>query len=200
MHIFQAKQPLAWGQLDLPLLGLSRDWDGNAIDPPAAFSLADDGRHLWFVAHHRSPASIHPTATPGRFMPELWQYDCAELFLGDPASGRYLEFNLAPNSAWWSCEFTAPRSRAEEIDIAMPDVATFAELTADGAWLVAMAIPTDLLRARLNYGSTSTANVTFILGSPNQKFISAANMGDGPLDFHQPEKFPTVSFTPIPSM
>ncbi|RYD48822.1 MAG: hypothetical protein EOP83_25990 [Verrucomicrobiaceae bacterium] len=127
-------------------------------------------------------------------MPELWKYDVAELFLTDPTSGRYFEFNLSPNAAWWSCEFTAPRQRAEETDIAFPDVTTYAELAPDGGWVAAMSIPLDLLEARLNFGETTKLNVTFILDSPEQRFLSVANLGEGEPDFHRPERFSPVKF------
>jgi hypothetical protein len=138
---------MAWGELDVPLFGLGQDWYGNAADPQAAFCVAVDPRMLWFVASHGKAARLHPAARPGRFTPELWKHDVAELFLTDPTSGRYFEFNLSPNGAWWSCEFTAPRVRAEPVEIAFPEVATFAELAPNGGWVAAMAIPRDLLEA-----------------------------------------------------
>ncbi len=181
----------------MPLLGLEKDLAGAAVDPPAAFSLVMDPAHLWFVATHRKPAQLHPDARPGGFQAELWRHDVAELFLVDPVSGRYLEFNLSPNGAWWSCEFTAPRVRADEVDIAMPDVATFSELAADGTWVAAMALPLDLLRARIDFGEKTRANVTMILESPAQRFLSAADMGPGEPDFHQPDRFTELSPTPL---
>ena len=197
MTIFTSGRPLQWGELDVPMLGLEKDWFGNPLQPPAAWCLAMDPRRLWFIAHHRRPATLHPQARPGLFQAELWRHDVAELFLADPASGRYFEFNLAPNAAWWSCEFTAPRVRAEETDIAMPEVATFADLAADGSWVAAMALPLDLLRARLGFGPATRANVTMILESPAQRFITAADLGAGDPDFHLPDRFPTVHFAPL---
>ncbi len=197
MTIFTSLQPMAWGALDVPLLGLESDLAGTAVDPPAGFSLVTDPTHLWFVATHRKPAQLHPDARPGGFQAELWRHDVAELFLADPVSGRYLELNLSPNGAWWSCEFTAPRVRADEADIAMPDVATFSELAADGTWVAAMALPLDLLRARIDFGKKTRANVTMILESPAQRFLSAADMGPGEPDFHQPDRFTEVQMTPL---
>ncbi len=194
MTIFTSPDPLHWGGLDLPLLGLATDWHGAAVEPAAGFSLAMDGSRLWFVAHHRKPADLHPLARPGGFQSGLWRHDVAELFISDPRSGRYFEFNLAPNGAWWSCEFTAARVRAEEAEIAMPEIATFAEMAADGAWLAAMAIPLDLLKARLDFGRQSRGNVTFILESPAQRFLTAAVLGSGEPDFHRPEGFPQLVF------
>jgi hypothetical protein len=194
MTVIRCANPLVWGELDLPLFGISKDWYGSALTSQAAFCVAVDPRSLWFVASHGKPAKLHPAARPARFVPELWKYDVAELFLTDPTSGRYFEFNLSPNAAWWSCEFTAPRQRAEEADIAFPDVATYAELSPDGGWVAAMAIPLDLLEARLNFGEGTKLNVTFILGSPEQRFLSVANLGEGEPDFHRPERFSPVKF------
>ncbi len=198
MTIFTSTDSLHWGELDVPLLGLAKDWHGTPLQVAAGFSLAMDARRLWFIAHHRKAADLHPQARPGMFLAELWRHDVAELFLADPVSGRYFEFNLAPNGAWWSCELTAPRVRAEETDIAMPEVATFSDMAPDGAWIAAMAIPLDLLRARLDFGTQTRANVTFILDSPGQKFVTAADLGAGEPDFHRPEKFPQVVFAQLP--
>lgn len=197
MTIFTSPHPLMWGELDVPMLGLSKDWHGVPVDPPAAFSLAMDDQRLWFIAHHRKAADLHPLARPGVFQAELWKHDVAELFIADPASGRYFEFNLSPNGAWWSCEFTAPRVRAEETDVIMPDVATFSDMAPDGAWVAAMAIPLDLLKARLDFGNHTRMNVTMIVGSPDQRFITAADLGGGNPDFHLPDRFPEITTAPI---
>lgn len=198
MTIFTSPKPLIWGELDVPLFGLQKDWHGGSLEIAAGFSLVSDSERLWFIANHRQPARIHPKARPGGFLAELWKYDVAELFLADPASGRYLELNLAPNGAWWTCEFTGPRMRAEAVDIAMPDVATFSEMSPDGSWLAAAALPLDLLKARLNFSQETRINVTMILNSPEQKFLSACDLGAGEPDFHQPGKFGQVRFTPLP--
>lgn len=197
MLILRSAQPLQWGDLSLPVWGLQSDWFGNALASPMMFSLAEDGQRLWFVAAGKSPAKIHPQARPGGFMAELWRYDCAELFLADPSSGRYFEFNLAANGAWWSAEFLAPRQRAESNDIAFPEAATFAELSPDGGWMSAIAIPLDLLKARLGWSDSSLINVTFIVNSPGQRFLTSTRLpGDSP-DFHQPAHFSSFRYHPL---
>ena len=198
MTVFTSPQRLIWGDLDVPLFGLAKDLDGILLQEPATFSLVVDAQHLWFIASHRKSARLHPQARPGRFQAELWRHDVAELFLFDPVSGRYFEFNLAPNGAWWTCEFIAPRVRADLAEIAMPEVATFSELSADGSWVAAMAIPVDLLKARLNFGNETHVNVTMIIESPVQKFISATDLGPGEPNFHQPAQFPKICFQPLP--
>jgi hypothetical protein len=194
MHIVRATKVLEWGALDVPLFGISTDWYKKTFDPPAAWCVSVDEERLWFIASHGRPAKLHPEARPGRFLPELWKHDVAELFLADPVSGRYLELNLAPNAAWWSCEFTQPRQRATAEDVAIPDVETFAELAPSGGWVAAMSIPLDLLRARIDFGENTRGNVNFILHSPEQRFLTAAELGGGEPDFHQPEGFPKLTF------
>ncbi|KAB2638399.1 MAG: hypothetical protein DVB26_08100 [Verrucomicrobia bacterium] len=198
MTIFESTRPLAWGELNVPLFGLTHDWHGERVEPAAGFALVSDARRLWFVASHRRPAALHPQARPGHFQAQLWRYDVAELFLADPRSGRYFEFNLAPNGAWWTCEFTGPRQRTEALDIAMPEVATFSDLAADGSWVAAMALPLDLLRARLDLGPATRANVTFVLESPQQRFLTAAKLASAEPDFHRPGEFSAISRVPLP--
>ncbi|MEN9974974.1 MAG: hypothetical protein RLZZ282_980 [Verrucomicrobiota bacterium] len=197
MTIFTSSRRLEWGALDVPMLGLRHDWHGVALEPPAAFALATDAQRLWFIAHHRRPARLHPQSRPGCFQSQLWDYDVAELFIADPVSGRYFEFNLAPNGAWWSCEFTAARVRAEPIDILMPEIATFSDMATDGSWLAALAIPLDLLKARVDFGPRTRVNVAMVLESPAAKYVSAAHMGGQEPDFHQPECFHEIVFTPL---
>ena len=199
MTIFESERPLVWGELDVPLFGLAQDWHGERVEPAAGFALVSDAQRLWFVASHRRPAVLHPQARPGLFQADLWRYDVAELFLADPRSGRYFEFNLAPNGAWWCCEFTAPRLRAEATDLAMPEVATFSDLAADGSWVAALALPLDLLRARLDFGPATRANVTFILETPRQRFLSATRLEAATPDFHRPGDFAAISRVPLPA-
>ena len=196
MNIEVADKPLRWGELDMNLFGIESDWYGQKLAKPATFGLAVDRDYLWFVAGHQQPASIHPEARPGGFQAELWKYDVAEFFLLDPATGKYLEFNLAPNGAWWSAMFTAPRVREDEKDIPFPNVATYADLAPDGSWMTAAALPLKHLRPMLNFGDSSKMNVTFILGSPEQKFLTAAKLmeGGGEPDYHLPDKFKDVTF------
>jgi len=194
MNIEIADQQLHWGQLDLSLFGINKDYHGNPINPPIAFAFAIDHTNLWFVASHQKPATIHPDARPGLFQQELWKHDVAEFFILDPTTGHYLEFNLAPNGAWWAAEFTAPRTRAHAKDKIIPDVGTYADLAPDGSWMAAAAIPLKYLRKKFNFNKNSHLNAAFIINSPDQTFITAAPLGSGEPDFHQPQKFKQANF------
>jgi len=194
MNIQVADKPLRWGELDINLFGIEKDWHGEKFAKPLTFGLAVDRDYLWFVAGHQEPANVHPLARPGEFQPELWKYDVAEFFLLDASTGKYLEFNLAPNGAWWSSVFAAPRVRESEEDKAFPGVAKFAELAPDGSWIAAAALELRHLREQLHFGDGSRMNVSFIVNSPEQKSASATDLGTGEPDFHQPDKFKKVNF------
>ena len=197
MVILRSLEPLVWGALDLPLLGINSDWHGTSFDPPAGFSLAVDPQRLWFIAGHSRPAELHPDARPGRFQPELWRHDAAELFLADPDSGRYLELNLAPNGAWWSSTFRTARVTADDAATPPTGVECHATLTPDGTWMAAMSVPVAELEQRIAFGENTTANVCMILGSPEQRFLSVADLGGGEPDFHRPDRFPKLRFHPL---
>ena len=198
MQLFTHDSPLEWGTIDLPLLGISGDWHGRPLNPPAAFTLASDESKLWFVATRQAPATIHPDAEPGAFTPEQWKYDVAELFIADAEGGGYLEFNLAPNGAWWACKFDSVRKATPIQPDFQGAVTTHHDAPQPGAWLAALVIPIAFLREHAGFGTGSRANVTFILNSPAQTFHTASKLpGDEP-DYHQPQAFQPLLPTATP--
>ncbi len=189
MQIFKSIAPLAWGELDIPLLGITTDWFGKPVTPPLAFSLAADSDRLWFVATRQAPASGHPDGMPGEFTPELWKHDVAEVFISDPEGKSYLEFNLAPNGAWWAAKFSATRQLAGSQPDFRSHVEAYADTTEPGSWLAAISIPLNFLHDQVSFAPGSPVNASFILNSPKQTFHTAAKLpGDEP-DFHQPAAF-----------
>jgi len=189
MQLFQCDATLVWGGLDLPVMGISSDWHGVALRPPLCFTLAADPSNLWFVATRQAPATCSPGTEPGSFAEGLWEHDVAELFLANPTTGAYLEFNLAPNGAWWAAKFSAPRIRAK----AQPDfpsiVTSHWEDISYDTWCAAICIPLTLLEKEIGFGAETTANATAILNSPLQTFHSAHKLPGTEPDFHQPASF-----------
>jgi len=189
------KGALSWDDLDLPMSLIRHDWNGSQLDVPVTFGLALDDTRLWFVAGCESPALVHPESAPGQYTPGLWRYDVAEFFLADPDTGRYLEFNLAAHGAWWSALFLAPRMPAAEED-KLPGVKTYAKNLHGGGWIAAAAIPLEVLRERVGLGEDSRMNVTFIIDSPEQKYLSVNPPQGGEPDFHQPALWTQVEIRP----
>lgn len=198
MTIFTTEKPLEWGELDVPLIGLDRDWYGRELAVPAGYCLIEDGESLWCLAHHRAPAVVHPSARPGKFQAELWKYDVAELFIADPSTGRYLEVNFAPNGAWWTCEFVGVRQRKLAEDREFFGVETYGDMAEDGSWVAAIRLPLAGLRECVGYGVETRMNFTMILESPEQRFVTAAKLSEGEPDFHLPGQFPKVQKLPLP--
>ena len=192
MHIERKKKSLEWGNLDVALFAATHDWDRVALDVPVGFSFAIDDKNLWFIVSRAKVATLHPDSRPGKFMPELWKYDVAEFFLTNPNNGRYLEFNLSPNGAWWAAEFSGPREGMGEAPL--QGVETFAELSKEGSWLVAAKLELSMLQDRFAFSPDSKLNATFIIDSPEQKFVSVTDLGKGKPDFHQPDKFKEANF------
>ncbi len=193
MRFFQSDATLVWGRLDLPVMGMNTDWYGAELLPPLCFTLATDPTHLWFVAARQAPATCFPGAEPGSFTEGLWEHDVAELFLADPKSGAYLEFNLAPNGAWWAAKFIAPRVRAVEQPDFPSIVTSRWEDVAAGAWCSAIRVPLAVLEKEIGFGAETTANVTAILNSPHQTFHSAHKLPGAEPNFHQPGSFIRIS-------
>lgn len=192
MVIEKKTAPLQWGELDLALFGIDKNWQGEPLETPAGFGMAMDDENFWFVATRNKTATTHPDAYAGKFTPELWKYDVSEFFIYDPLSERYLEFNLAPNAAWWCAEFTAPRQRAYADDIEMIGVRAYSDLSPDGSWVTAVSIPLDILKTRINFGESSKMNVSFIIDSPAQQFLTANPAHGEEPNFHQVELFKPV--------
>ena len=71
---------------------------------------------------------------------------------------------------------------------------TFADLDPDGAWLAAARLELPMLQDRFAFSPDTKMNAAFIIGSPEQQFVSVADLGDGEPDFHQPDKFRAVEF------
>lgn len=200
MQLFTSDNALEWGALDLPLLGISTDWHGGELDPPAAFTLAQDDTNLWLVATRQAPAKSHPDAEAGAFTSGLWKYDVAELFIADSEGTGYLEFNLAANGAWWACKFDSVRKPAPVQPDFVRAVTTHHDPIHPGSWLAALVVPIAFLKENSGFGDRSRANVAFILNSPDQTFHSASSLPGLEPDFHQPDSFTQLTARERPSL
>ena len=173
-----------------PLASLKHDWFGNLIAPAVSYGFALTQDELVFRAERGSSAVCHPEARSGIFKAELWRYDCAEFFLSDPVTGNYLEFNLSPNGAHWACLFGAPLERISElVDIGI----TSAGAASDDSWQATGRVPRGWLEETLHFSSESRLNATFILDSPEQRFLTAAKLGGAEPNFHQPAGFGPIT-------
>lgn len=179
---------------------LTLDTDGNCHPSLAAeYALCLEERpidektepHLTFRFRAALPFDALPDTQCGVFTSNLWQRDCAEFFLCNPATGRYVEFNLNPHGAWWSASFNAPRAhrRDEPFQDAHCSAASFTDNQSNDSaetWSATISIPLKALETVLETSIVNlTANVTAILSTPNQIFLTAAPLGGEEPDFHR---------------
>lgn len=195
--IYQSNQHLAWGEIDIPILGLRQDWFGSPINPNLGFCLIQDPDFLWFIATRQALHTSPVNSKCGDFIEGLWDFDVAELFLSNPSNGHYLEWNLSPNGAWWAASFSAPRSRITSLERWQSMVKTFAFTDHSQLWCAAIQIPVTILQDEIHFSSESCANVSAVLHEPDPKFISFNPLPGKSPDFHQPSAFSKIIFTPL---
>jgi hypothetical protein len=132
------------------------------------------------------------------FVEGLWEADVVELFLLNPNTGFYVEFNLGPRGAWWFCSFDSPRKRTPVGPVPIPGVKTYSAPSETG-WDSTLTVPLGSLPLELAFAAGVTkGNINFCLGTP-QQFITLADLGDGEPDFHRPDKWIALKKILIPS-
>jgi hypothetical protein len=197
MQIFTSEKPLEWGKLDLPMMGLNADWFGDQLESPSTFTLAKDPESLWFISIFPKSAHIHPMASPGQFTPELWKYDVAELFLANPETGEYLEFNLTSKGAWWASKFASIRLPCQKQPYFIENIQPHHDKCQNDYYVSGLQIPIIFLQKEIDFGFITRGNVTIIRNSPKQLFLSASKLPGLQPDFHQPDSFKNLSFIPL---
>lgn len=153
-----------------------------------SFSLAagDHGIRLEF-------RSSEPTLCSSEqgFVEGLWRFDCGELFLLQPTTGKYLEINLAPNGAWWSCVFSGVRVRDGET--LSPQLEHITADYSENGWRASFDLSWREIERCLGSAENLLGNVTLILGGcpdanpPLENLHSIAKLGA--VDFHRPHEW-----------
>ena len=174
--------------MDATLHLIERDWHGEPVPGSPRWSLALEGSDLVLRGEVDTAPVRVAEDREGRFLEGLWEGDVVEAFLLNPATGYYLELNLAPGGAWWACGHTAPRVRAASGGSPMGGVRASA-LAVDQGWSAVLRIPLASLPPELAFDpATTRGNVTFCLGRP-RRYLTVAELGGGTPDFHRPERW-----------
>jgi hypothetical protein len=147
------------------------DWFGAPSKRgPLSSSVSVSRSRVWWAFWCDGRVSTIETAVPGEPFEGLWQFDVAELFVADAVGGRYLEWNLGPQGAWWGCTFESYRVRRSVVDGRELDVKTYAERNTRG-WRGAMSYrrgPDGSL-----FGAPQHIQCCAIMDSPLQTFFSS---------------------------
>ncbi len=177
---------------DKQWIEIKTDWFYQRSQNKAQFCIEkQNSKHKssWiFRVHVDKEPFLHPTKMqPNTYHEGLWEYDVAEWFIADPATGKYIELNLAPTGAWWMMVFNALRQRAERL---MPDIneITTEAVLENNAWSASLEIPVTVIEQVL--GSVAMKhNVCFILGQNPRQYLSWTRLDSKHPDFHRPANF-----------
>lgn len=185
VKIVSMKSIISTGEAHLQSIG--QEWYGKPVEPPYEYSFKLTAEGLVFSAARKAPALVHPEGKCGDFQAELWRYDAAEFFITTPEGGRYMEFNLSPNGAWWAAVFCAPRCIAPGFENWEPaGVQATGCATAEG-WSCSALIPAAVLEEVGICPADCKLTAAAILKSPDQVFLTTALPCDTQPDFHRPD-------------
>ena len=122
------------------------------------------GLQVSFLA--KKPPVVIDLAQPSQYFEGLWRGDCGELWLASSESSRYIEVNLAPNGAWWTCVFSSPRNR--DLDCPPPQCQNLQSESLGQYWQSSLTLPWDEIFRCLHSEEPPFANVTIVLdGCPD---------------------------------
>lgn len=175
-----------WSKFDQNFSGAS------TISCAYKLDLLSDQIEVSFLAE-KEPYIGQPLRKPG-FNEGLWRYDCGELWLANPETGRYIEFNLAPNGDWWTCVFTTLRKR--DLSTSPPQCKTEVHLS-KSAWFAKLTVSQEEIERCLGTSENLVGNVTLVLDGcdhPDEKLEnlhSAVPLGAH--DFHRPQDWVPLS-------
>ncbi len=170
---------------DLPRQTFKTDWTGRRLDFRAEFALAETPTHF----HYLAAAEMEPKCSShacGAFVEGLWEQDVAELFIREPDSTHYQEWNVSPTGAWWSQRLT--NARITEPKFA-PDAATETQvLEMPAGWGIWLKIPHTQPLSR-----GARINVTMIVTGKDgdRRFLSCCPNPDIEPDFHTIWSYPS---------
>ncbi|MEI7984060.1 MAG: hypothetical protein WCI55_00405 [Armatimonadota bacterium] len=143
----------------------------------------------------KSPAYMNPEISEAVVFEGLWHHDCGELWLGNAENGRYLEINLAPNGAHWTCAFVLPRLR--DGDCRPPICTPNSHLVEETQWYSELRIANSEVERCLGSLDSLVGNVTLVLGGcdhPNEKLENLHSIVPlGAHDFHRPQDWVPLS-------
>lgn len=161
------------------------DWFGEKLVRPFRASLeVQGGRALFHAVMPYAPpvAELH---SRGDFIEGLWNDDVVELFLRD-RNGRYVEFNISADGAWWFMPFTDYRIRAQ--GGCTPPQSTISIVREDVQWQVRLSFDINHLLMFLSGVNFTHFSAIHYQGGTSVYLSSRRVLGGDP-DFHSASCF-----------
>lgn len=177
--------------LSAPQSEVRCDWSGLAVPGGFRWSLARDPERLWVSIELPAPASTTKKHALGEFIEGLWEDNVVELFLME-ASGRYQEWNVSSDGAWWAMSFAAYRER--EPGSIQPQGVAIEIFPGAERWRAVLSVPIRSLAVQLE--SSTGVHVTGIVYSKDgvPTYLSSAGSPSFDPDFHDRRCFKRAEF------
>jgi hypothetical protein len=171
-------------------------WSDQPLPRSFKWSLVSDSKHLWFCASLPFPTNER-RSDDVTFVEGLWNKDVVELFLLNPSTGNYIEFNFSPTNAWWCCEFESYRA-AKILEIS-PKLNHLECHSDDSSWDVVAAL--DLQSLPFPIDSSTLVHISGIIQQQQPRPIYLTSNANRPShydpDFHRIDCFLPLVDRPI---
>jgi hypothetical protein len=177
-----------------PMQEVSRTWSGTPLIRPYRWTLVLDPNSLWFGVEFPKPKVAVTRFAQGEFVEWLAQQgDVAELFLMS-RSGRYQEFHLTGEGAWWAMSFSGYRERS--VQSAKPEgVICFVETSQD-IWRGVLGIPRSEFVMPLDQEVTGQVSAC-IHDDGKVSYVSSAGSPPYEPDFHDRRSFRPMAISSL---
>lgn len=193
--VFESSNPLSAKKMaEIEHSEVRCDWSGLALPRGLRWSIARDPERVWFSIELPVPASEPARHRPGEFVEGLWDFDVAEVFFMAP-SGRYQEWNMSSDGAWWAMSFIGYRERAG--GARMPsgvEVQVFSEAE---SWCAIVSLPHASLGVELRDLTRVHVSGIIYSGGASPRYLSSAGTPSFEPDFHDSRCFEAISFKSI---
>ncbi len=137
---------------------------------------------LWYTVFGSLDALVVPREVSERRADELWKTTCFEMFVRNPSSPSYLEFNFSPSTQWAAYRFDGYRSGMRPAELSYPPVISSSRI---GWFELHVTLPLDLLGGTVQLLQLSAV----IEEKDGTKSYWALAHPTGKPDFHHPDCF-----------
>jgi hypothetical protein len=173
---------------------VQNDWAGLSMPGAFRWSLAQDPERLWVSLELPVRPPSEQKHELGDFVEGLWEADVVELFLMSP-SGRYQEWNVSPDGAWWAMSFVGYRQRDSRST--RPEGVVVEVFHDEESWRAVLSVPRSALPEPLT--ESTRVHVSGIIHRPDgsSSYLSSAGSPAFEPDFHDSRCFKPAAFVQL---
>ncbi len=180
--------------LRAPMQEVTKTWEGKPLTRPFRWTLVLDPDTLWFGVDFPKVKGGSVHFAHGEFVEWLAQQgDVAELFIMDP-SGRYQEFHLTGEGAWWAMNFSGYRERSAQST--KPETAKCYVETVECGWRGVLGIARSWIIGTLDKKASGQVSACLHEGK-TVSFVSSVGCPSYEPDFHDMRSFQSIAVSSL---